>query len=278
MHYTHATLAKQFWDGKKDGKEYSLDDKGIKVALRRALKDFTPRTEKRNNYLADKLGADEMFEKLGETYITKFVSFFNTNDVAHKSQHKFDEWHHDMCKIFLDVFRKYYNSLAYGKAQKIVNMTFKGIYCLKGSDQKEDYFKFCHMPLDSLTLEWFKRNCRLNGKPIVKGKVPSWSKLNFESSKNEYSYMEIINSIREFFDNKNGWTPLTAEFLIWPKIQLELAAEGLFSELSKFDDRPTDSKNFKNKSTKEKIEMLKEMLSNFDDAYIYGDVSKSSIQ
>ena len=217
-----------------------------------------------------------MLDKLGETYINKFLDFFNADDEFHKSQENFDKWHNGMCEEFLKTFNKYYESLAYGKAQKIVNMTFKGIYCLKGAEQKEEYFKYCHMPLDSLTLEWFKRNCKINGKAITKGKVLPWSKLEYATNKSidKYSYSEIINSIRDFFSNETGWTPLKAEFLIWPQIQLELAAEGLVSELSKIDDS-IDLKEFKNKSTQKKISVLKENLKSIDNEFIYGDVSKN---
>lgn len=276
MEYTHIELTKQFWDGKKDGKEYFLDKDGIEVALWRALKDFTPRTEKRKTGSTEKLGVDEMLSKLGERYIKNFVEFFDNDDNSKINLKKFDNWHNKMCDEFLKTFNRYYESLAYGKAQKIVNMTFKGIYCLKGAEQKEEYFKYCHMPLDSLTLEWFKRNCKINGKAITKGKVLPWSKLEYATNKNKdkYSYPEIMKSIREFFKNGTGWTPLKAEFLIWPQIQLELAAEGLVSELSKLDDS-INLKEFKKKSTQEKISVLKEKLKSINSEFIYGDVSKN---
>lgn len=246
------------------------------MALWRALKDFTPRTEKRKTGLTEKLGVDKMLSKLGERYIKNFVEFFDNDDNSKITQEKFDNWHNKMCDEFLKTFNRYYESLAYGKAQKIVNMTFKGIYCLKGAEQKEEYFKYCHMPLDSLTLEWFKRNCKINGKAITKGKVLPWSKLEFATNKNKdkYSYSEIINSIRNFFSDETGWTPLKAEFLIWPQIQLELAAEGLVSELSKLDDS-INLKEFKKKSTQEKIGVLKEKLKSINSEFIYGDVSKN---
>ena len=70
-----------------------------------------------------------------------------------------DKWHKECCDKILDCFNEYYdNGVAYGKAQKIVNMTMKGIYCLDGAENYEDWFKHCHMALDSIILEWFKRD------------------------------------------------------------------------------------------------------------------------
>ena len=50
--------------------------------------------------------------------------------------------------------------------------------------------------------------------------------------------MDIQDFIREYIKNNcaNNCTPLQAEFLIWPQIQFELAAEGFYSQLVKIDD------------------------------------------
>ncbi|MFR2492079.1 MAG: hypothetical protein ACLS9B_16425 [Coprococcus comes] len=129
-------------------------------------------------------------------------------------------------------------------------MTFKYIYCLKGAEEKEKYFEFCHMPLDSITLEWFYRlgekgekiNVEIKGKKIeekIGRKYPSWSNLRklSEGDKKEkvkvisYGYMDIQKTIRKYFKNKEKLTPLKAEFIIWPQMQLVLASEALFSNL-----------------------------------------------
>ena len=71
----------------------------------------------------------------------------------------------------------------------MINMTFKYIYCLEGAKEREDYFRFCHMPLDSITLEWFYRLKEKGVKITIDNKeekicrkYPSWSNLRKTSS------------------------------------------------------------------------------------------------
>lgn len=48
MNCTHDNLIKLFWNGgNENGERLELNEKGVKYALLLALKDFTPRTEKR---------------------------------------------------------------------------------------------------------------------------------------------------------------------------------------------------------------------------------------
>ena len=279
---SHAELAKHFWE---DGAKMSIDKSGIKESLSRALNDFTPRTEE----IKEKITRDKMLEKLEECgFLAAFEKHFE--DSA-KSQYDFDDWHHEMCEKFLACFNnKNFNNLKYGKAQKIVNMTFKNIYCLRDAESKEDYFKYCHMPLDSLTLEWVYRKVKpTNGAKYTRNNIPAWSKLCYDSSKENasiLSYKSIQEDIRKHFENSTEWTPLTAEFVIWPQIQLELAAEGLFNQLWHIGEGPDDaeyksckgelrqaSKIFKSKSVKDKLDYLKQHIGLLDDSFIFTDVN-----
>ena len=176
-------------------------------------------------------------------------------------------------------------------------MTFKNIYCLRDAESKEDYFKYCHMPLDSLTLEWFYRKVKPANrkKKYTRAEIPAWSKLCYESeeSASKLSYKSIQKDIREHFESRNKksndeykWTPLTAEFVIWPQIQLELAAEGLFNQLWHIGEGPDDaeyesckgelrqaSKIFKSKSVKDKLDYLKQHIDLSDNSFIFTDVN-----
>ncbi len=72
----------------------------------------------------------------------------------------FDVWHHEACQLILAVLQATrYPTAGYGKAQKVINMTFKTMYALVAAYPPdfdvEAFFKPCHMPLDSFTLEWF---------------------------------------------------------------------------------------------------------------------------
>lgn len=152
--WTYDELVKGFWDGKdKNGNRLKLNNDGIREALRMALKDFTPRTEKKSEKAPEKYGVDEMLVDLG-VLVAKYVEFF---DESEKTKQEFEEWHEEQCKEFMDCIGEKFERLAYGKAQKIINMTFKYTFCLDGAKEKQEYFKYCHMPLDSLTLEWFWR-------------------------------------------------------------------------------------------------------------------------
>ena len=248
MDGTHDNLVKLFWNGENEKNErLKLNEEGIRYALLMALKDFTPRTEKREESVS--FAAKDMLCELerNDNYIGEFVAFF---DEKTKNRDEFDRWHERMCNIFLNRFYKNdkkddeTKTNKYGKAQKVVNMTFKYIYCLEGAKECEDYFRFCHMPLDSVTLEWFYR-LREKGVKItidneeekICRKYPSWSNLrktSISSGKKqdrEYGYVDIQNTIRKYLENNTELTPLKAEFIIWPQMQLAMAEEGLFSQL-----------------------------------------------
>lgn len=146
------------------------------------------------------------------------------------------------------------------------------------------------MPLDSFTIEWLYRvgkkgkKLKINNNKITRS-FPSWSKLKYSvntqydgKEKDLYYYIDIQNCIRNYItDTKtfsNNITPLQAEFLIWPQIQFELAAEGFYAQLIKLDEtkKLTDANgkelNFKDKPIKEKIDWFKKNFDNIDYTFI----------
>jgi len=299
-------LKVKFWDGtyidegengERTSKQFYFNEEGILIAIKRALGDFTDRTEKLTAESGNQsLGVERKFKLLCDTgntpmeesFIKKFVDYFLHQSVDFKNQDAFDKWHHEMCEIFLKVIGpKYQGGLNYGKAQKIVNMTFKNVYCLKGLHNSEEYYRWCHMPLDSITLEWVGRTQTSikeeESNYLRKGRIPSWSKMNYEeknSFKNSegkcyYSYKEIQKAIFTYFAEyveKNpatkylkGCTPFQAEFFVWQYMQLELSAEEFYNQCLSFEElsrkEKGDKKNkFKRKSINEKLEALQSML------------------
>ena len=303
-------LKSEFWDGKYQEKDYCFDEEGIEIAVKRALRDFTDRTEKLKPDSGYKsFGVEEKFKVLCGTdgkeyndpkdgsFVQKFIVFFEKPDNKNNAtQDAFDAWHKEMCEEFLAVIGpKYQGGLKYGKAQKIVNMTFKNAYCLKNKVNSkftncDKYYEYCHMPLDSLTLEWFTRtqiwlksdwlHLKKNDKFFLKGEMPeSWSKMEEDSKADDkFGYETIQNRIRTYLkdyadknkstDQLQGYTPLQAEFFVWKNIQLELAAEGVYNKLFDFKaDNEVTKEDFKRKTLKEKLESLKEILNslNFDE-------------
>ena len=230
------STVKAFWDG--DGR--SIDDaEGRKKAITRATRDLMARTLKRivpetenfNNAVICALlpKIDEWFS-LPQDSIT---------------QDTFDEWHHEACKEALSVLRAFYinqdgTPVAYGKAQKIVNMTMKGLYCLNEAKKKNIHFQYCHMALDSFILEWFCRQVMPwynKGKKaterIKKTAIVSWSVIPEGDGDAPYGYDMYVKHMRDYFDAEHpydGLYPLQAEFFIWSEIQLAMAAESLYGQ------------------------------------------------
>lgn len=150
---------------------------------------------------------------------------------APKSRNDFEDTHKKMCCVWTNEFS---GDLAkYGKAQKIVNMAFKYLYCCDQKDEK--YFTYCHMPLDSYILEWFWRNIGSKSKEIKKSEIPSWSQMDL------LQYKTIQDMITKCAADKDT-TALELEFVVWPEIQLKLAAEAFLFALD-------DEMSAKEKST-----------------------------
>lgn len=224
-------------------------------------------------------------EPENESFVSEFIEYFKSKD-KFMDKKNFDDWHNKMCEKFLSVFENFYDHLAYGKAQKIVNMTFKNVYCLEGEKNSDDYYKHCHMPLDSFTLEWVSRTQNSikskSSEYLRKGRIPSWSKMNYEEQDAfstpdgncYYGYKDIQDAIFTYFDKYveentvtkylKGYTPLQAEFFIWKYIQLEIAAESVYGQLVSFEDlgnttKKTKNQEFRQKTINEKLKYLQDM-------------------
>lgn len=150
-----------------------------------------------------------------------FINYFNNEKVIGKPDAFDDKVHGELCKCWTSKFKGEDANLAtYGKAQKIVNMTFKYMYCwyYKHSSEgewKEDKkkFQFCHMTLDSYTLNWiYDRTCKEKRKNISFTKSVKWSSLE---SVEDYLGIEKLakEAINKVFGEK--MPAIEAEFLIW---------------------------------------------------------------
>ena len=198
--------------------------------------------------------------------ITKeFMEYFKNNA---PTEEEFNNYHMDLCKSWIKHFKN--DSLrAYGKAQKIVNMTFKYLYCCTNIDNFENHFKYCHMPLDSFTLEWCKRNIQ----EIDPNKIGSWSKMKdeksdtYKESKNieKYSYHYYVARIRDYVAiNKIELTPLQLEFIIWPKMQLELATENYLFTLTDEYKKTSEKEKLRKESLEDKMALVVNTINNFN--------------
>lgn len=126
-------------------------------AIKKALGDFTFRTTKKQEYI-DVKGVEGLYEQICSDSNNSLINRFKDYGVDNYSEKDaFDEWHKTTCDALMNVLKKLYQSIHYGKAQKIVNMTFKYLYCIS-NDRNDNYYKYCHIPLDSIILDWIWAN------------------------------------------------------------------------------------------------------------------------
>ena len=209
----------------------------ILCAIKKAYLDMSPRTLQNNDSLSqnheiNKNGKEELFKCLAERF----------SDYMEKGTDDFEKWHKDTCLLFKNEFarllteaNKNASDSTYGKAQKIVNMTFKYMYCFDDAYMDENIVKFepCHMVLDSYILNWFfswykeiwdniENNKKAQRKFTGWGKyhLPVWSHLEYETNGNSTipQYKEIQKAISERLEN-NNISRIEAEFVIWYELK-----------------------------------------------------------
>jgi hypothetical protein len=246
-------------DSKKPCELNSVEDPiSIKSAVDLAYNDAKRTMDGIGKFENEKNSALDQIKK-------KIEQYFSNNSSLSKDD--FDQFHHELCKIWCESFNN--NIGTYGKAQKIVNMTFKYLRCCNDASTHKDCFCHCHMPLDSFTLEWFKRRVApyLDKKDFVKGKMISWSNLEYGScdyfqkdNKEYYSYKYYLVHIRDYVNNTYPrLTPLELEFIEWPRMQREIDAETFLFALK--DDLSSQEKNeIKKESLNTKYERIIKVL------------------
>ncbi len=212
-----------------NGEKFSMsptNKEDVLLAVKKAYIDMTPRTIKGLADAHKKDDFEEKFDDILSELADSFVNYFKSDPP--KNEKKFDEGHGKRCKNFLQNFNtllKDYDieKISYGKAKKIVNMTFKYIYCF---DDNIDfnYFKYCHMTLDRYTLKWFLEDVRVwlekDNCKFAKNKIPAWSNLDKgDNDKELFSYLWIQTQIRKYLNKQDKYSkiPFIAEFTIWNK-------------------------------------------------------------
>ena len=197
--------------------------------------------------------AKRRFSGIGKIWITpncrdNFFIHIATmiEKIFREPQNNFNDWHKTTCVNLNEYLRELgYNDTTYGKAQKIINMTFKYLYCLDTTNYCEKTFKKCHIPLDSFTLEWCRRY--LKDKPKALNSDTSWSGMEYEL------YNSLQTKIKEQLDY-----PLYVEFIIWPEIQKHIAAEEFIFSFKSYTTK--EKKAFKNKKLSEKFHEISNIL------------------
>ena len=194
-------------------KEFEIDNIEIfETALRLGYKDAQRTFTNINQLVWEKHNdsKDQFFDSFSE----EIQKIFIKKESNFSPQILFDN--------FTEFFQKYGYTVTYGQAQKVINMTFKYLYCLDDKKQyKEDIFDKCHMPLDSYTLQWYKRHIY----PIDKNKDCKITSNDKWSGMGPKKYLAIAKDIKKHSRNltitingelkKLPASPLEAEFIIW---------------------------------------------------------------
>lgn len=169
----------------------------LKYAVNKAYIDMQPRTIKGHNI--------SLTEPLRKKLADRFCDYFK--DPAPSTESDFDKIHSKFCGDFLTELNKIFTSAPqeFGKAQKVINMAFKYLYCFDDATLYLPHFTYCHMPIDSYTLNWCFDN--FAKKFYKKSDIPNWSTLK------ESDYKTLCAGIRNKLPHKS---PLIEEFVIWP--------------------------------------------------------------
>lgn len=238
---------------------------GQKEWIKNHLKDFDEEDEL---LLSISLAHNDMARRAqGHTDGVKKVSlewwckYFDDNSpFVISEQGDFDKWHFAACEAYCEYMKKQTFlkkfDITFGRAQKVLNMTFKYLYTSTYKKAVEKLVPFLHMTLDGYTLRWYKEQIVAKIKGLKVGDVSEWSKMNreqyediqkrircFLSNKSKYEY--IINT-EETLDNEEDEKktkkelifsqnvspyPFLAEFIIWKgeiiRVNMESLLKGL---------------------------------------------------
>ena len=167
----------------------------LEYAVNKAYIDMQPRTIKGHNI--------SLTEPLRKKLADRFCDYFK--DPAPSTESDFDKIHSKFCGDFLTELNKIFTSAPqeFGKAQKVINMAFKYLYCFDDATSYLPHFTYCHMPIDSYTLNWCFDN-----KLYKKSKIRNWSTLK------KPDYDILCDKIRKKLAPQS---PLIEEFVIWPE-------------------------------------------------------------
>jgi len=243
-------VVKCFWDSYIDIKDFSLksEDDLMKaldsIVWRWLYRDFSPRTltPKENG-----LSTEEFTEKSKAFLAKNFYTYFHNDALCvYKYDNltlpiecnNFEKWHETMCNSMLELIQERYQdkkehgtgytNVEYGKAQKIVNMFFKYIYCFDDAEQYLGKFEPCHITIDSIIIDWFADIVapELGYDSIKNSSAIKWSKSFIKGNADEqYTYLwyqaEIKNFLSKNYLDQNGkpLPSLIAEFYAWPEEQ-----------------------------------------------------------
>ena len=182
----------------KETTEFSSGNE-LKQAIRKAHTDMSRRAKGHNSKIQK-----ESIYWLSERFATD-SPFSITN------QSDFDKWHEETCGDYCKHMnnKNFSFKMTYGRAQKVLNMTFKYLYCTDAFKREIKLLTpYLHMTLDGYTLRWYKdividyinKNCQ---EKIKKNMISEWSKMDNEEGRRKYIQMQI--DIRKYLKDSQNY-------------------------------------------------------------------------
>lgn len=169
----------------------SKDDKFYKIAIKLAYKDAQFRTIK--GHKSD--NKEEIINKIADVFEKSIKSKEDNIILIEKVE-----------KILQNDLKGEGKKQSFGKAQKIVNMGFKYLYCLNKSNPDAKFDKR-DIPLDKNILDFYYR-AKLNNKNDKK--ITSWSRITKDQ------YLQIQDNLKQYIKDLGfDMNPIEVEFIIW---------------------------------------------------------------
>ena len=164
----------------------------------------------KNHGLINKIQLERIKEKVAKI----IYNYFNEEPNTLYNIISFDKWHDDICQLFISEYNKISSGItlpiSYGKAQKLINMTFKYLTCYADFRKYEGLFIYAHMPIDSNILKQFKKYTSISGITLDKYNGKRWSYLD------RCDYLELVEKYRSYFGSRYpDFTMLNIEFYLW---------------------------------------------------------------
>ena len=164
--------------------------------------------------------------ELKNVCIDMLVEVFS--DPAQIAGQDYDTWHRKLSEELIQRWNSVEKGFGtIGKAQKVINMAWKYLSCI--STDYDEVLPFCHMTLDSYTLDWYEEVVKPWAKAQdrqVGRKVSAWSKIESYDE-----YLLIQHNIRDYLASGAHYSifidtqqtqkillsslPAEAEFIIW---------------------------------------------------------------
>ena len=214
---------------------HKLDSSNVDQCLKYALDDAL-----RENARSKKEQYKDSKEKIISNFTDDFIKVANGGNKI-SNERDFEELFDELAKKFSTVLKdqKLESLSKIGFAQKFINMSFKYLYCFEECDKNN--LRFCHLPLDKYTINWYKKIGDKNNIANLKEINFSWSKINDDLYFNIQK--DIDSKLKSCLDYEIHCkdpkqriqlpqSKIEVEFIVWKQEQLNEFCK----KLSKFKD------------------------------------------